>query len=168
MAGSNGGDIMRWAGSNPDAAGPGMGPLFMMYNKNKRSVALDLKRAEDQEACVALARTCDVVCSNMRMDTAARLKMDYESLKAQVPNVRKTRPACLLPLTVSLSTAFEIVDHIADRVVSRIVGYRPPTDDFYGPYWEWGGPATRYAIYGMLDLESLCTSLDSYWTCLTK
>jgi crotonobetainyl-CoA:carnitine CoA-transferase CaiB-like acyl-CoA transferase len=85
--GENGGDIMRWAGTNPEAAGPGMGPLYMMFNKNKRSVALDLKRPEDQAACAALARTCDVVCSNMRMDTAARLKMDYESLKAEVPNL---------------------------------------------------------------------------------
>ncbi len=78
---------MRWPGSWPEQAGPGMGPLFMMYNKNKKSVALDLKRPEDQEACIALARTCDVVCSNMRMDTAARLKMDYDSLKARLPNL---------------------------------------------------------------------------------
>ncbi len=42
--GEGGGDIMRWPGSWPEQAGPGMGPLFMMYNKNKKSVALDLKR----------------------------------------------------------------------------------------------------------------------------
>lgn len=84
---ADGGDIMRKPGAWPEAAGPGMGPLYMMYNKNKKSVALDLKRREDQEACIALARTCDVVCSNMRMDTAARLKMDYDSLKARLPDL---------------------------------------------------------------------------------
>lgn len=85
--GEGGGDIMRWAGERPAAAGSDMGPLYMMYNKNKKSVALDLKRPEDQAACTELARTCDVVCSNMRMDTAARLKMDYDSLAAAIPNL---------------------------------------------------------------------------------
>lgn len=79
--GQGGGDIMRWAGPSPEAAGPGMGPLYMTYNKNKRSVAFDLKRPEDRAACLELAKTCDVVCSNMRMDTAARLGVDYENIK---------------------------------------------------------------------------------------
>lgn len=85
--GEGGGDIMRWAGPSPEAAGPGMGPLYMTYGKNKRSVALDLKRPEDRAACTALALTCDVVCSNMRMDTAARLGMDYATLKATKPGL---------------------------------------------------------------------------------
>jgi crotonobetainyl-CoA:carnitine CoA-transferase CaiB-like acyl-CoA transferase len=85
--GQGGGDIMRWAGAHPEAAGPGMGPLYMMFNKNKKSVAFDLKRREDQDACIELARTCDIVCSNMRMDTAARLRMDYASMAAAIPNL---------------------------------------------------------------------------------
>lgn len=85
--GNGGGDIMRWAGPSPEAAGSGMGPLYMTYNKNKRSVALDLKRPEDRAALHALAATCDVVCSNMRMDTAARLGADYDSLKSARDNL---------------------------------------------------------------------------------
>lgn len=85
--GADGGDIMRWAGPSVEAAGPGMGPLFMLNNKNKRSVALDLKRPEDRKACLDLAATCDVVCSNMRMETAAKLGMDYETMAKVKPGL---------------------------------------------------------------------------------
>ncbi|MEI8143823.1 MAG: CoA transferase [Alphaproteobacteria bacterium] len=81
------GDIMRWAGPAPESAGKGMGPLYMMFNKNKSSVALDLKRPEDRATCYELLRSCDMVCSNLRMDTAARLGVDYESLKAVKPDI---------------------------------------------------------------------------------
>ena len=43
----NGGDIFRYTGR--PAKTPGMGPMFMHYNRNKRSVLLDLRQSDDQE-----------------------------------------------------------------------------------------------------------------------
>ena len=44
----------------------GMGHMFMSVNRNKRSVVLDLKRAEARDAVLALARESDVLVYNIR------------------------------------------------------------------------------------------------------
>ncbi|GAA2720136.1 CaiB/BaiF CoA transferase family protein [Cellulomonas aerilata] len=53
---------------------------FMALNRNKRSVALDLKSAEGLEAFLRLVRTADVVVENWRPGVAARLGVDYATL----------------------------------------------------------------------------------------
>ncbi|MFS0866075.1 CaiB/BaiF CoA transferase family protein [Microbacterium sp. 179-B 1A2 NHS] len=54
---------------------------FLSLNRNKRSVSLDLKRDEDREAFLALVRTADVVIENFRPGVAARLGVDYASVR---------------------------------------------------------------------------------------
>jgi crotonobetainyl-CoA:carnitine CoA-transferase CaiB-like acyl-CoA transferase len=76
------GDSMRWIGPWRT---PGMGPLFLQANRNKRSVVLDLKSAEGKAAALSLAESADVLVSNVRPQGLARLGLDYES-------VRKTNP----------------------------------------------------------------------------
>ncbi|HSM19102.1 MAG TPA: CoA transferase [Hyphomicrobiales bacterium] len=80
--GDQGGDIMRWGGPMPEGSAPGMGPLFMALNRNKRSVGLDLKQEAGREALLRLAAKADLFISNMRLAGLERLKLGYEGLKA--------------------------------------------------------------------------------------
>ena len=74
------GDVMRYAWPFRHQ---GMGHIFLNANRNKRSVVLDLKRPAALEACLALARRCDVLVYNIRPQAMARLKLSYEELKKE-------------------------------------------------------------------------------------
>ena len=60
---------------------------FLAVNRNKRSIALDLKDARQRAAFVRLAREADVVLENNRPGVAARLGVDYETLSAANPRL---------------------------------------------------------------------------------
>jgi crotonobetainyl-CoA:carnitine CoA-transferase CaiB-like acyl-CoA transferase len=72
------GDSMRWIGPWRH---PGMGPLYLQANRNKRGIMLDLKSADGKARAVALARHADVLVSNVRPQGLQRLGLDYESLR---------------------------------------------------------------------------------------
>jgi crotonobetainyl-CoA:carnitine CoA-transferase CaiB-like acyl-CoA transferase len=78
------GDNMRWVWPFRNA---GMGHIFLNANRNKRSVVLDLKTAGGREACLAIAKRCDVVVYNIRPQAMARLKLSYEELRAVNPKI---------------------------------------------------------------------------------
>ena len=61
--------------------------LFNQINRNKKSIALNLKHPEAQEAFRRLARTADVVVEGFRPGTTARLGVDYETLKSINPRI---------------------------------------------------------------------------------
>jgi crotonobetainyl-CoA:carnitine CoA-transferase CaiB-like acyl-CoA transferase len=63
------------------------GPTLIGYNRNKRSVALDLRKPEGREACLALARHCDVFVENFRPGTVRRFGLDYAAVRAVRPDV---------------------------------------------------------------------------------
>lgn len=83
--GSPGGDILRWGGKSP--VGPGMGPLYMTYNRNKRSVLLDLKDEAARKALMTLIEGADVFASNIRYAGMERLGIDYESVRKVNPGI---------------------------------------------------------------------------------
>jgi crotonobetainyl-CoA:carnitine CoA-transferase CaiB-like acyl-CoA transferase len=60
-------------------------PGFLALNRNKRSIALDLKDPKDREVLYALIRTADVLVENARPGVAERLGMDYETVRAVNP-----------------------------------------------------------------------------------
>ncbi|MCK0207346.1 CoA transferase [Starkeya koreensis] len=62
-------------------------PGFLALNRNKRSITLDLKSSEDREVLYALVKTADVLIENARPGVAARLGMDYATLKALNPRL---------------------------------------------------------------------------------
>jgi crotonobetainyl-CoA:carnitine CoA-transferase CaiB-like acyl-CoA transferase len=78
------GDSMRWVGPWRT---PGMGPLFLWANRNKRSIVLDLKSPEGKAAAIKLAESADVLVSNVRPQGLARLGLDYASIKIANPKI---------------------------------------------------------------------------------
>ena len=60
---------------------------FLAVNRNKRSLALDLKDEAHRAAFHRLARDADVVLENNRPGVAARLGVDYETLAALNPRL---------------------------------------------------------------------------------
>jgi crotonobetainyl-CoA:carnitine CoA-transferase CaiB-like acyl-CoA transferase len=66
---------------------PGMGAIFLNVNRNKRSVALDLKKDAARDACLALAKKSDVLVYNIRPQAMARLKLGYDDVKAVNPKI---------------------------------------------------------------------------------
>jgi crotonobetainyl-CoA:carnitine CoA-transferase CaiB-like acyl-CoA transferase len=75
---SSGGDTMRNIGPMRN---PGMGPLFMQANRNKRSIMLDLKNPEDMKQLEGLIAGADVFLSNIRPRALARLGLAYENVQ---------------------------------------------------------------------------------------
>src|SRR5688572_30638674 len=53
---------------------------FLSLNRNKRSLAIDLKAPEGKAVLLELVRTADVFLQNYRPGVAKRLGVDYESL----------------------------------------------------------------------------------------
>ena len=67
---------------------PGSGAgYFSMYNRNKKSVCLDLKDARGLELARRLAASADVVVENFRAGTMDRLGLGYEALAALNPRL---------------------------------------------------------------------------------
>jgi crotonobetainyl-CoA:carnitine CoA-transferase CaiB-like acyl-CoA transferase len=78
------GDIVRLNGPMRNA---GMGHIFLNTNRNKRSIALDLKKPAGLEAALALAKTADVLVYNIRPRAMARLGLAYEDVRAVNPRI---------------------------------------------------------------------------------
>ena len=66
---------------------PGMGSYFANLNRNKRSIALDLKKPAAHEAILRLVETADIFVHNMRIGAANRLGLDYATLSARNPKL---------------------------------------------------------------------------------
>ena len=59
--------------------GSGAG-FFAMFNRNKKSIALDLHMPEGKEAALKLIATADIVSENFKPGTMAKLGLDYAAL----------------------------------------------------------------------------------------
>lgn len=81
----DGGDIGRHVG--PHFFAPGESHFFEAFNRNKRSIALDLKAPEAREVLLALVGEVDAVFNNLRGDLPAKLGLDYTALSGANPKV---------------------------------------------------------------------------------
>lgn len=61
--------------------------LFAALNRNKRSVALDLKSEEGRETFLQLVDTADVVVEGYRPGVMTRLGLDVDTLRARKPSL---------------------------------------------------------------------------------
>ena len=66
--------------------GSGAG-YFAMYNRNKRSIRLDLKSERGKSIAMALINEADVLIENFRPGAIDKLGFDYESLTASNPRL---------------------------------------------------------------------------------
>jgi crotonobetainyl-CoA:carnitine CoA-transferase CaiB-like acyl-CoA transferase len=78
------GDIMRNSAQSPE---PQMSPIFQHMNRNKRSIVLDLKSADDRAVLLDLVASADAFVYNMRPAVMARLELDYASVRAANPEI---------------------------------------------------------------------------------
>jgi crotonobetainyl-CoA:carnitine CoA-transferase CaiB-like acyl-CoA transferase len=84
-----GGDVSRQTGpfflgeapSSPDSH------FFQSFNRNKKSLTLDLKSARGREVLHRLVATSDAVMNNLRGDQPAKLGLDYRALGAVKPSI---------------------------------------------------------------------------------
>ncbi len=82
---AQGGDATRSMG--PFFLGEHDSHFFQTFNLNKKSVVLDLKRPEGQQAFRRLVRTADVVMNNLRGDQPEKLGLDYAALGPVNPRI---------------------------------------------------------------------------------
>ena len=81
------GDLFRSLTFNNRWLGGSESPNFLAWNRNKRSLALDLKADEAKEIVFRLAKTADVVVQNFRPGVMARLGYGYEDFRAVNPRI---------------------------------------------------------------------------------
>jgi crotonobetainyl-CoA:carnitine CoA-transferase CaiB-like acyl-CoA transferase len=123
---------------------------FINMNRNKRSMVLNLKAPAGREVFYQLAKTADVVIENYRPGVAARLGIDYATLRAINPRIiyasisgfGQTGPWSLRP-------GFDLIAQAMSGIMSI-------TGDPGGPPAKSGVPvadigAALFALYGILS-----------------
>ena len=82
---ADGGDMSRAVG--PHFFAPGDSQFFHTFNRNKKSLTLDLGRPEGQAVLRDLVRGADALASNLRGDVPAKLGLVYARLKDANPKI---------------------------------------------------------------------------------
>jgi len=79
----------EWQRHSPagGARGKRINVSFLSLNRNKRSIAVDLKSKAGRDVLAKLVATSDVFLQNYRPGVAARLGVDYETLKEINPSI---------------------------------------------------------------------------------
>jgi crotonobetainyl-CoA:carnitine CoA-transferase CaiB-like acyl-CoA transferase len=80
-----GGDVSRATG--PHFLGPDDSQFFQTFNRNKKSVVLDLKSDAGRAQFHALVATADAVLNNLRGDQPAKLGLTHEALRMHNPRI---------------------------------------------------------------------------------
>ncbi len=65
----------------------GESAAFMMMNRNKRGVAIDLKNPKGRDVLLKMLEDADVLIENYRADTMSKLGLGYEDLKEHNPGL---------------------------------------------------------------------------------
>jgi len=88
--------------------GSGAG-FFPTFNRNKKSIALDLKSPEGLQAALRLCASADIVSENFKPGTMKKLGLDYDSLKALNPGLIYVSHKGFLPGPYDHRTALDEV-----------------------------------------------------------
>ena len=81
----DGGDVGRHVG--PHFFGPDDSHFFQTFNRNKKSVTLDLKHPEGNAVFRKLVAGADAVLDNLRGDLPVKLGLTYEALRSANPRI---------------------------------------------------------------------------------
>ncbi|PZE21063.1 CaiB/BaiF CoA transferase family protein [Paenibacillus xerothermodurans] len=79
----NGGDDSRQMGPFVN----GESTCFFQINRNKKSIALDLKTDEGKQIFYTLAMTADILVENYRPGVTKSLKIDFDTIKEMNPSI---------------------------------------------------------------------------------
>ena len=88
--------------------GSGAG-FFPAFNRNKKSIALDLKQPGGVEAALRLIATADIVSENFKPGTMKKLGLDYETLRKLNPRLIYVSHKGFLPGPYDHRTALDEV-----------------------------------------------------------
>ncbi len=125
---------------------------FMAYNRNKKSLALNLRSPEGRDVFRELAAQSDVVVENLRPGASAKLGFDYEDIKELNPRLVYAAisgfgrmPGFSGPY--SDRPAFDIVAEAMSGMMN-LVGFedKPPAWTIYGLADVYSGMCTAYGI----------------------
>jgi crotonobetainyl-CoA:carnitine CoA-transferase CaiB-like acyl-CoA transferase len=143
------GDLMRQWPPLVD----GYSQYFASVNRNKRSVALDLKRPDDLESAKRLALSADIVLENFRPGVMAKFGLDYASLV-------KEKPA-LVYCSVSAfgQTGPRAAEGGFDMTVQAISGVMSVTGERDGRPAKCGIPIADFSA-GLYAAFSVCAALN--------
>lgn len=83
VEGAGGDETRTWMPPEKD----GVSTYFLSINRNKRSVVLDFKDADDVAVVRELLRRADVAIENFKHGTLRRFGLDYESARALNPGI---------------------------------------------------------------------------------
>lgn len=79
------GDLMRQLGGG--GRNPGMTGKFINFNRNKKSVCIDLKSPTGKEVMLRLISQADIFITNIRPDALEKLGLDWVSLQESNPQL---------------------------------------------------------------------------------
>jgi crotonobetainyl-CoA:carnitine CoA-transferase CaiB-like acyl-CoA transferase len=79
-----GDDTRNW---QPPVTDDGISTYFLAINRNKRSVALDLRDATDRALAHVLAQRADVFVENFKPGGLAKFELDYDSVRSVNPDI---------------------------------------------------------------------------------
>lgn len=78
-----GDDVREWR----PPAWNGISTTFLAFNRNKKSLAVDLDREEGRDVILRLARRSDVLLESFRLGSLARRGLDYSKVSAENPRI---------------------------------------------------------------------------------
>lgn len=102
------GDIARYYGP---AKAPGMAASFMVMNRNKRGMIIDVQKPEGKDALLRLVQGADVVLQNYRPGVVERLGIGYEGCRKVKDNI----------IYVSISGFGDDGPYAANRVYDPVI-----------------------------------------------
>lgn len=88
--------------------GSGAG-FFSMFNRNKKSMAVNIHTPKGRKIVQELIATADILCENFKPGTMKKLQLDYDSLKVQFPRLIYVSHKGFLPGPYDHRTALDEV-----------------------------------------------------------
>ena len=132
---------------------------FMAYNRNKKSLALDLRNPKGKEIYHALAVKADVVVENLRPGSMDRMGLGYEALKSLHPRLVYAIISGFGRLQgyqgpYGDRPAFDIVAEAMSGIM-HMVGFedKPPSWTIYGMADIYSAMVTAYGIVQALFMR---------------
>jgi CoA:oxalate CoA-transferase len=132
---------------------------YMAYNRNKKSLALDLSETEGQEIFLDLAEKSDVVVENLRPGAMKKIGLSYELLKEKNPQLIWALISGFGQLEnykgpYADRPAFDIVAEAMSGIMN-LVGFedKPPSWTIYGMADIYTGMVTAYGIMQALFMR---------------